>query len=104
MAATQVQTAAQPLSPVAVNAWLAPLIVEQLLLVCARVVALKNNLYKARLAPGCTGADPNALDWEVVEINGDSEEVACENLSEAEAHQIAEMWSRKRDEAEESER
>ena len=39
-------------------------------------------------------------DWEVLEVRGDSTEVSCDNLTEAEARQMADMWSRKRDEAE----
>jgi len=58
------------------------------------------ELFEVRLAEGRSGLDPNAPDWEVWEVKGDSAEVACDNLTEAEARNMADMWSRKRDEAE----
>lgn len=56
--------------------------------------------FEVRLAEGRSGRDPEAPDWEVWEVKGESEEVACDNLTEAEARNMAAMWSRKRDEAE----
>ena len=56
--------------------------------------------FEVRLTKGCEGRDPEAADWEVVEIKGDSIEIACDNLTAAEAKHMADMWSRKRDEAE----
>ncbi len=58
------------------------------------------EIFEARLTPGRSGLEPDAPDWEVVEIKGGQTEVACDNLTEAEAQHMAEMWSRKRDEAE----
>jgi hypothetical protein len=58
------------------------------------------EIFEARLTAGHSGADANDPDWEVVEIKGDQVEVACDNLTQAEAEHMAEMWSRKRDEAE----
>lgn len=58
------------------------------------------ELFEARLTQGRSGQDTGAPDWEVVEIKGEQTEVACDNLTEAEAQKLAEMWSRKRDEAE----
>ena len=59
--------------------------------------------YEIRVKPGRTGADPNAPDWEVCELeNGVIKDNAdiYDNLTLAEAHQIAGMWQRKKDEAE----
>ncbi|PYS76932.1 MAG: hypothetical protein DMF67_09435 [Acidobacteria bacterium] len=56
--------------------------------------------YEVRVTPGCPGLDPDAPDWEVVEVKEGSAEVACDNLTEAEAKHMADMWTRKRDEAE----
>jgi hypothetical protein len=56
--------------------------------------------FEVRVTPGRAGTDPNAPDWEVLEVRGDSAEVSCDNLTEAEARHMADMWSRKRDEAE----
>jgi len=58
------------------------------------------EIFEARLTAGRSGTDPNDPDWEVVEIKGDTEEVACDNLTRDEAQHMAAMWSRKRDEAE----
>jgi hypothetical protein len=52
-----------------------------------------------RVTPGRLGLDPDAPDWEVVEVKEGSAEVACDNLTEAEAKHMADMWTRKRDEA-----
>lgn len=59
--------------------------------------------YQIRVKPGRAGTDPNAPDWEVVELeDGEIKNSAdiYDNLTEAEAHQIAGMWRRKKDEAE----
>ena len=56
--------------------------------------------FEVRVTRGREGSDPEAPDWEVVEVKGGSAEVAGDNLTEAEAKHMAEMWSRKRDEAE----
>ena len=58
------------------------------------------GVYDADASIGIDEHDPDAPDWEVVEVKGGSAEVACDNLTEAEAKHMAEMWSRKRDEAE----
>ena len=59
--------------------------------------------YQIRVKPGRAGTDPNAPDWEVVELedgviinNAD----IYDNMTEAEAHQIAGMWRSKKEEAE----
>ena len=56
--------------------------------------------FEVRVTRGREGSDPEAPDWEVVEVKDGSADVACDNLTEAEARHMAEMWSRKRDEAE----
>ena len=59
--------------------------------------------YQIRVKPGRAGIDPNAPDWEVCELedgvvknNAD----IYDNMTEAEAHQIAGMWRQKKEEAE----
>jgi hypothetical protein len=59
--------------------------------------------YEVRVKPGRSGTDPNAPDWEVLELedgvimnNAD----IYDNLTMAEANQIAGMWRRKKEEAE----
>lgn len=59
-----------------------------------------NEVFEVRLTPGRPGNDANAPDWEVWEVKEGSEEIACDNLTRDEAQQMADMWSRKRDEAE----
>ncbi len=59
-----------------------------------------NETFEVRVSQGRDGVDPDAPDWEVLEVRDGSEEVACDNLTKAEAQQMADMWSRKRDEAE----
>ncbi len=59
-----------------------------------------NETFEVRVSQGRAGTDPNAPDWEVLEVRGDSSEVACDNMTRDEAQQMADMWSRKRDEAE----
>lgn len=56
--------------------------------------------FEVRLTQGRDGSDPEAPDWEVVEIKEGVAEVACDNMTQAEAQHMADMWSRKRDEAE----
>jgi hypothetical protein len=56
--------------------------------------------FEVRVTAGREGSDPEAPDWEVVEIKDGVAEVACDNMTRAEAQQMADMWSRKRDEAE----
>ncbi len=59
--------------------------------------------YEIRVKPGRTGSDPEAPDWEVLELedgviknNAD----IYDNLSLAEAQQICGMWTKKKEEAE----
>jgi hypothetical protein len=56
--------------------------------------------FEVRVTQGREGSNPEAPDWEVVEIKDGVAEVACDNMTHAEAQQMADMWSRKRDEAE----
>ena len=59
--------------------------------------------YQIRVKPGRAGTDPNAPDWEVVELeDGQIMNTAdiYDNMTEAEAHQIAGMWRQKKAEAE----
>lgn len=58
------------------------------------------EVFEVRLTPGAAGDDPEAPNWEVWEIKEDSEEIACDNLTKTEAQAMADMWTRKRDEAE----
>ncbi|MGA9994009.1 MAG: hypothetical protein WBP93_01285 [Pyrinomonadaceae bacterium] len=59
--------------------------------------------YQIRVTAGREGADPNAPDWEVCELEDgvivDNADI-YDNLTLAEANQIAGMWTRKKDEAE----
>jgi hypothetical protein len=59
-----------------------------------------NEVFEVRLIQGRLGNDPDAPDWEVWEVKGENAELACDNLTEAEAKAMVSMWSRKRDEAE----
>ena len=59
--------------------------------------------YEVRVKPGRAGSDPEAPDWEVLELedgviknNAD----IYDNMTLAEANQIAGMWTRKKEEAE----
>lgn len=59
--------------------------------------------YEVRVKPGRAGSDPEAPDWEVLELedgvvknNAD----IYDNMTLAEANQIAGMWRRKKEEAE----
>ena len=59
--------------------------------------------YQIRVKPGRPGADPEAPDWEVLELeDGVVKNTAdiYDNLTLAEANQIAGMWRRKKEEAE----
>ncbi|MDQ5846724.1 MAG: hypothetical protein M3539_15665 [Acidobacteriota bacterium] len=59
--------------------------------------------YDVRVKPGRSGSDPEAPDWEVVELEDglikNSADI-YDNMTLAEANQIAGMWRRKKDEAE----
>jgi hypothetical protein len=62
-----------------------------------------NVSYEVRVSAGREGVDPNAPDWEVCELeDGEVKDDAdiYDNMTLAEAKQIAEMWTRKKDEAE----
>jgi hypothetical protein len=62
-----------------------------------------NVSYEVRVSQGRKGADPNAPDWEVCELeDGEVKDNAdiYDNLTLAEANQIADMWTRKKEEAE----
>ena len=59
--------------------------------------------YEVRVKPGRTGTDPEAPDWEVLELeDGQIKNSAdiYDNLSLAEANQICGMWTKKKEEAE----
>ena len=59
--------------------------------------------YEIRVSAGKVGTDPNEPDWEVVELeNGIVKNSAdiYDNLTYAEAQQIAGMWTQKKEEAE----
>jgi len=62
----------------------------------------RNVTFEIRLSHGKAGTDPEAPDWEVAELeNGvvkDSSDI-YDNLTYAEAQQIARMWTTKKDEA-----
>jgi hypothetical protein len=62
--------------------------------------------YNVRVKPGRDGTDPEAPDWEVLELedgvvmnNAD----IYDNMTLAEANQIAGMWRTKKEEAEKAE-
>ena len=58
--------------------------------------------YEVRVKPGRAGTDPEAPDWEVVELeDGEIKNSAdiYDNMTQAEANQIAGMWRRKKEEA-----
>ncbi|HEX8096470.1 MAG TPA: hypothetical protein VF507_00480 [Pyrinomonadaceae bacterium] len=59
--------------------------------------------FEIRVSPGKPGTDPEAPDWQICEledgaVNSDAD--VYDNLTLAEANQIAAMWARKKDEAE----
>lgn len=59
--------------------------------------------YDVRVKPGRAGTDPDAPDWEVLELeDGEIKNNAdiYDNMTLAEANQIAGMWRRKKEEAE----
>ena len=62
-----------------------------------------NVSYEIRVSAGKMGTDPNQPDWEVAELeNGtvmDNADI-YDNLTYAEAQQIAGMWTKKKEEAE----
>jgi hypothetical protein len=62
-----------------------------------------NVSYQIRVKPGREGLDPNAPDWEVCELEDgvvqDSADI-YDNLTLAEANEIAGMWTKKKNEAE----
>ncbi len=62
-----------------------------------------NVSYEIRVSDGKAGTDPEAPDWEVAELeNGIVKDTAdiYDNLTLAEANQIAGMWTKKKEEAE----
>ena len=63
----------------------------------------KNTTFEIRVSAGKAGTDPEAADWEVAELeNGqvvDNSDI-YDNLTYAEAQQIAGMWTKKKEEAE----
>jgi hypothetical protein len=62
--------------------------------------------YDVRVKPGRAGSDPEAPDWEVVELeDGVIMNTAdiYDNMTFAEANQIAGMWRKKKEEAESGE-
>lgn len=59
--------------------------------------------YEVRVKPGRMGTDPEAPDWEVLELEDGqikSNADIYDNLTLAEAKQISGMWKRKKEEAE----
>jgi hypothetical protein len=59
--------------------------------------------YSVRVKPGRAGTNPEAPDWEVLELeDGEVRNNAdiYDNLTLAEANQISGMWRRKKEEAE----
>jgi len=59
--------------------------------------------YEIRVKPGREGTDPEAPDWEVIELeDGVVKNTAdiYDNMTLAEANQIAGMWRKKKEEAE----
>jgi hypothetical protein len=59
--------------------------------------------YQIRVKPGRAGTDPNAPDWEVLELEDGIVKNSADiydNMTEAEANQIAGMWRSKKEEAE----
>lgn len=62
-----------------------------------------NVSYEVRVTPGRAGDDPSAPDWEVCELeDGEIKDTAdiYDNLTLAEANDLAGMWTRKKEEAE----
>lgn len=62
-----------------------------------------NITFEVRVSPGCAGTDPNASDWEVLELDNGQVKTDADifnNLTHEEAVDLAAMWSKKKDEAE----
>jgi hypothetical protein len=62
-----------------------------------------NITFEVRVTPGCAGVDPNAPDWEVLELEDGkikTDANVFDNMTQAEAQSIAAMWAKKKDEAE----
>jgi len=63
----------------------------------------RNITFEIRVSEGKTGKDPEAPDWEVAELEDgvvkDNSDI-YDNLTFAEAQQIAGMWTKKKEEAE----
>jgi hypothetical protein len=62
-----------------------------------------NVSYQVRVTPGRLGQDPDAPDWEVCELEDgeiqDNSDI-FDNMTQAEANHIANMWTKKKEEAE----
>ena len=62
-----------------------------------------NVSYEIRVSDGKAGTDPESPDWEVAELEDgvvkDNADI-YDNLTLAEANQIAGMWTKKKEEAE----
>ena len=59
--------------------------------------------YEIRVAPGCSGTNPDEPDWQVCELENGvvmNDADIYDNLTLAEAEQIAGMWTKKKEEAE----
>ena len=59
--------------------------------------------YEIRVKPGRAGTDPDAPDWEVLELEDGVVKNSADiydNMTQAEANQIAGMWRKKKEEAE----
>jgi len=63
----------------------------------------RNVTFEVRVSEGKAGLDPEAPDWEVAELEDgvvkDNSNI-YDNLTLAEAQQIAGMWTKKKEEAE----
>ena len=63
----------------------------------------KNTTFEIRVSKGKAGTDPDSPDWEIAELeNGRivDNSAIYDNLTYAEAQQIAGMWTKKKEEAE----
>ncbi len=61
-----------------------------------------NVTWEIRVSPGRTGSDPNAPDWQVCELEDgeiSTDADVYDNLTLAEASQIASMWTKKKEDA-----
>lgn len=64
---------------------------------------IREITYQVRVKPGRAGNDPEAPDWEVLELEDGAVMNSADiydNLSLAEANQICGMWTKKKEEAE----